>query len=85
MTLKKITKVMVGHEKDAHLEKEKKLTIKTHSKYVENPREGIKNHDFSKNTTFLPGLASIMYQKEISLQWSCLFLPTNSLLSSQNI
>ena len=29
MTLKNIKKVMVGHEKDAHLEKEKKLTIKT--------------------------------------------------------
>ena len=29
MTLKKIKKVMVGHEKYAHLEKKKKLTIKT--------------------------------------------------------
>ena len=43
--------------------------------YVENPREGIKNHGLSKNITFLLSLAYIMYEKEISLQ--CLsFLPT---------
>ena len=54
--------------------------------YMENPREGIKkNHGLSKNITFLLGLASITYQKEISLQWSYHFLPTNSPLSSQNI
>ena len=44
---------------------------------MENPREGIKNHDLSKNKTFLLGLACIMYGKEISLQLSCLsLLPT---------
>ena len=36
--------------------------------YVKNPREGIKNHDLSKNITFLLGSACIMYEKEISLQ-----------------
>ena len=45
--------------------------------YVENPKEGIKNHDLSKNTTFLLSLACIMRWKEISLRWRCLFLPTN--------
>ena len=35
---------------------------------MENPREWIKNHDLSKNTTFLLGSACIMYGKEISLQ-----------------
>ena len=36
--------------------------------YMENPREGIKNHDFSKNITFLLDSTYIMYEKEISLQ-----------------
>ena len=36
--------------------------------YVENPREGIKNHGLSKNITFLLGLARIMYKKENNLQ-----------------
>ena len=36
--------------------------------YVENPKEGIKNHSLSKNVTFSLSSACIMYQKEISLQ-----------------
>ena len=36
--------------------------------YMKNPREGIKNHDLSKYTTFLLDSACIMYGKEISLQ-----------------
>ena len=33
---------MIGHEKEAHLNKKKKLITKKHRIYVENPKEGIK-------------------------------------------
>ena len=69
MTLKQeIKKVMIGHEKYAHLNKKKKLIIKTTQNVGGNPREGKKNHGLSKNITFLLGLACIVYEKEISLQ-----------------
>ena len=35
---------------------------------MENPREEIKNHDLSKNITFLLSSACIMCEKEINLQ-----------------
>ena len=52
---------------------------------MENPREGIKNHDLSKNKTFLLDLACIMYGEKDQFTMRLHFSPTNSLLSSQNI
>ena len=53
--------------------------------YVENPREGIKNHDLSKNKTFLLSLACIMYGERDHFTMRLPFSPTNLLLLSQNI
>ena len=53
--------------------------------YMENPKECIKNHDLSKNTTFLLSSACIMYGKEINFTIKLPFSLINSLLSSQNI
>ena len=66
MTFKEeIKKVMVGYEKDAHLNKKKKLTIKTTQDVNGKPRKGIKNHDWSKNIIFLLGSACIMYKRRL--------------------
>ena len=60
---KKIEKVMVGHEKNARLDKKKSWLSKYHMMYMENPWEWIKNHGLSKIITFLFGLARITYQE----------------------
>ena len=57
---KEIKKVMVGHEKDAYLDKKKKMIIKITQDV--NPREGIKkNYGLSKNVIFLLGSTCIIY------------------------
>ena len=52
--------------------------------YVENPREGIKNHGLSKNQMFLPYSDCIMHEKRSHLYIKGVlgFYHTNFLLSS---
>ena len=60
---------MVGHEKDAHLSKQEEANQENNTRCTWKTLEkGKKNHDLSKNQTFLLGSACIMYGKEINLQ-----------------
>ena len=86
MTLEQeIKKVMVGHEKDAHLNKKKKLIIKTTQNVRGKPQRRDKKPQFEQEHNILARL-SLYYVSERDLFTMKLpFFPTNSPLSSQNI
>ena len=63
-----------------HLKKKKKVIVRTKGQemYLENPREGIKNHGLSNNGMFLLCLDCIMYEKRHSYTIKVFLLPTIS-------
>ena len=76
---------MVGHEKDAHLNKKKKLIIKTTQNVRGKPQRRDKKPQFEQEHNILSWL-SLYYVSERDLFTMKLpFFPTNPPLSSQNI
>ena len=86
MALKQeIQKVMIGYKKDAHLDKKKKLIIKTTQNVCEKPQGRDKKPRFEQKHNILARLSLYYVSERDQFTMKLLFLPTNSPLSSQNI
>ena len=86
MTFKKeIGKVMVGHEKDSHLNKKKRLINKTTQDIRGKPQKRDKKPRFEQEHNILARLSLYYLWERDQFTMKLPFFPTNSLLSSQNI
>ena len=86
MTLKEeIKKVMVGYEKDAHLDKKKKMIIKITQDVCGKPQKRDKKPQFEQERNILARLNSYYVSEREQFTIKLPFFHTNSSLSSQNI
>ena len=76
---------MVRHEKDAHLNKKKKLINKTTPNVREKPQRRDKKPRFKQEHNILARLSLYQVWERDQFTMKFPFSPTNSLLSSQNI
>ena len=80
-----IKKMMVGHEKDAHLNKKKRMIIKITPNVHEKPQKRDKKPRFEQKCNILARFNLYYVSKGDQFTIKLSFFPANSPLSSQNI